>query len=102
MCDRYNVEMKSPPGIDVFLQQVDEYTKLKGKAVHLLFNEIESDIKDKHSFLIKQTKLIESMVDSYKNLMATINVYKRAAILFNLQHESLDEEKLSVLYYFVL
>ena len=44
MCRRYHVEMKSPPGIDVFLQQVDDYTKHKGKAVHLLFNDIESDI----------------------------------------------------------
>lgn len=97
MCRRYNVEMKSPPGIEAFLQQVDDYTKQKGKAVHLLFNEIESDILDKHTFLMKQAKLIESMVDSYKNLMATINVYRRAAILFDLPHEAsvVDEENVS-------
>lgn len=46
--------MRSPPDIDVFLQQVDDYTKQKGKAVHLLFNEIENDIGEKNRFLIKQ------------------------------------------------
>lgn len=95
MCRRYNVEMKSPPSIEVFLQLVDEYTKVKDKAVHLLFNEIENDIKDKHVFLTQQAKLIESMVDSYKNLIATINVYEVAAKMFNLsQIYGSDEENL--------
>lgn len=92
MCKRYNVEMKSPPDVEAFLQLVDDYTKQKGKAVHLLFNDIESDILDKHGFLTKQQKLIESMVDSYKNLIATINVFHIAARMFNLSHDLKDFE----------
>ena len=87
MCRRYHVEMKSPPGIDVFLQQVDDYTKHKGKAVHLLFNDIESDIQEKFTFLTNQSRLIESMVESYKNLIAQINILKRSALLFNLNFD---------------
>lgn len=52
--------------------------------MHLLFNEIENDIGEKHAFLIKQSKFIENMVHSYKTLMAKINILKHAARIFGL------------------
>lgn len=91
MCRRYRVEMRCPPDIDVFLQQVDDYTKQKGKAVHLLFNEIENDIGEKHRFLIKQQKFIENMISSYKNIIAKINILKHAAKIFGLHSEGLSK-----------
>lgn len=77
--------MNPPTDIEVFLQQVDDYTKQKGKAVHLLFNEIEHDVSEKHKFLMKQQKFIENMVSSYKHIIAKINILNHAATIFGLK-----------------
>ncbi len=74
MCRKYHVEMRSPDNIDTFLQQVNLFRQQKGKAAHLLFNEIEHDIVDKHSFLMNQEDGLEKMVQMFKTLIGKINV----------------------------
>jgi hypothetical protein len=48
---RYRVEMKQPTNIDEFLHNVEEFERLKQKSSHLLFTEIENEVKDKQKFL---------------------------------------------------
>ena len=46
--------MNSPHNMEEFLKQVDLIRILRGKATNLLFNDIENDINEKSSFLLKQ------------------------------------------------
>lgn len=76
--------MKSPPNIDEFLKHVSVFEKLKQKGSHLLFNEIENEVRDKSKFLRNQVSGIENMVSSYRNLIQKINVLKNAAALLRI------------------
>jgi hypothetical protein len=40
-CHRYRVEMKTPENINKFLDEMDTIRQNRGKAAHLLFNDIE-------------------------------------------------------------
>ena len=46
--------MRAPENVDTFLHQLNHFRKAKGKAANILFNDIENDINDKQSFLLKQ------------------------------------------------
>ncbi len=50
-CRRYRVDMKSPENIDQFLSEMNQIRQRKGKAAHLLFQDIEQDLNEKGDFL---------------------------------------------------
>ena len=76
--------MQQPANIDEFLNNVKDFERIKQKGSHLLFNEIESDVREKSKFLRQQVNGIENMVLSYRGLLAKINVLSQAAKLFSL------------------
>lgn len=43
--------MKTPENINKFLDEMDTIRQNRGKAAHLLFNDIESDLIEKEDFL---------------------------------------------------
>ena len=84
ICKRYHVEMKAPEDIETFVQQASHLQKSQGAAAHLIFNEIESDIIQKHKFLDKQSSALEEMVAKYKMLLCKINVLSSLAKIFRM------------------
>lgn len=84
ICIEYRVDMKSPDNIDEFLKHVHDFEKMKQKGSHLLFNEIELEVREKNKFLKQQCAGIDNMVVSYRNLLGRINVLKSAVRLLRL------------------
>jgi hypothetical protein len=74
VCDAYGVSMKSSEDISIFFQLVNEYRRQQGKAAHLLFNQIETDVQEKYQFLTKQNDGLTKMIKIYRNLIGKINV----------------------------
>lgn len=79
---RYRVEMKQPHSFDEFLHNVAEFERLRRTGSQQLFTEIELEVREKGKFLKQQVKGIEEMVNSYRLLLAKINVLRNAASLF--------------------
>lgn len=76
--------MRSPANIDEFLKHVHDFEKMKQKGSHLVFNEIETEVREKNKFLKQQCAGIDNMVVSYRNLIGKINVLKNAVKLLRL------------------
>jgi hypothetical protein len=51
--------MKSPANVDQFLEQIKQIIEQRGKAVSLLFSDIEQDLNDKVRFLRRQSDGID-------------------------------------------
>jgi hypothetical protein len=84
---RYRVEMKQPQSFDEFLRNVAEFERLRKTGSQQLFTEIELEVKEKSKFLKQQVKGIEEMVNSYRLLLAKINVLRNAAHLFRVSQD---------------
>lgn len=70
-----------------------QYTEERGKASHLLFNDIENDLKDKVKFLKEQQEGLGRMVQMYKGMIAKINVLHHAREIFRSEIQS-EEQRL--------
>lgn len=64
--------MRSPSNIDEFLQEMNSIRQKKGKASHLLFNDIEQDLNEKDTFLKDQSSKIDEMIRMYSTMLAKI------------------------------
>jgi hypothetical protein len=76
---------------------MNQIRQKKGKAAHLLFHDIESDLNEKGNFLNDQAGKIEEMIKMYNTMIAKISVLKSSATLFDMTDENalggLDFEK---------
>ncbi|CDW71883.1 v-type atpase 116kda subunit family protein [Stylonychia lemnae] len=88
ICAQYKVDLKTPADIDVFLQQANLYSLRQDKAAHLLFNDIENDLKDKSAFLKSQVYAIDNMITLFRTIVAKINILQYASQLFEQSDKS--------------
>jgi hypothetical protein len=51
---KYKVDLRTPTSIDEFLRHVQDFEKIKEKGAHLLFSEIEHEVKERSKFLKSQ------------------------------------------------
>lgn len=79
----YNVSMNHPEDIDMFLKTVTKFRHEKGIAGNLFFQDIESDVFAKSSFIKKQSDQLELMVKNYICILVKINVLRYASRLLS-------------------
>ena len=52
-----------------FLESMEELTAFKRKAVNMLFEEIEAEVREKDRFVIQQVEKLREMADSYQTML---------------------------------